>query len=401
MKFTYRARAQNGEIQSGTIEASSREAAFQLLGQRSLYVTSLEESGKEPFFAKRLEFAKKISLKDIVAFSRQLSIMFKASVPLVEILQTVASQTENPGFQEKIMKISDQVEAGSSFSKGLAEFPAIFSPFYVNMVKSGEASGKLSSILEKLADHLEREYDLTSKLKGAMVYPIFVLVLAVGLLFLMLFFIMPNLTALLKETEQELPPLTKATIAFADFARSWWWIFTLGIGVSIVTFVSWRKTLQGRRTIDRAMLNAPVVKSTLQTLYLSRFAENLATLIGSGLPIVQALEISGSTVGNSVYEDAIVEVKKSVSEGSSISGSLEQHRKEFPPIFTHMVRVGEKSGNLEETLSSVSGFYQKEVNRTLETLLSLLEPVLIVCLGLGVAFLMAAVLLPLYQLSSV
>ena len=364
-------------------------------------MTILEESGKEPFFAKRLEFPKKVSLKDIVAFSRQLSIMFKASVPLVEILQTVASQTGNPGFREKIMKISDRVEAGSSFSKGLAEFPAIFSPFYVNMVKSGEASGKLSSILEKLADHLEREYDLTSKLKGAMVYPIFVLVLAVGLLFLMLFFIMPNLTALLKETEQELPPLTKATIAFADFARSWWWLFTLGIGVSIVTFVSWRKTLQGRRTIDRAMLNAPVVKSTLQTLYLSRFAENLATLIGSGLPIIQALEISGSTVGNSVYEDAIVEVKKSVSEGSSISGSLEQYRKEFPPIFTHMVRVGEKSGNLEETLSSVSGFYQKEVNRTLETLLSLLEPVLIVCLGLGVAFLMAAVLLPLYQLSSV
>ncbi len=401
MKFTYEARTQSGETQSGTLEASSREAALSLLARRSLYITTLEESGKEPFFAKRLEFLERVSLKDVVNFSRQLSIMFKAQVPLVEILQTIASQTRNSGFREKILKISDQVEAGSSFSKALADFPGVFSPFYVNMVRSGEASGKLSQILEKLAEHLEREHDLTSKVKGAMVYPIFVLVLSVGLLFLMLFIIIPNLTELLKETEQELPPLTKATIAFADFVRVWGFALILLIAALAFLFMRWMKTREGQNTMDRVVLYVPVLNTTLQTLYLSRFAENLSTLIGSGLPITQALEISGSTIGNSVYAEAIAQAKRMVSEGDSISNSLEQYRREFPPIFTHMVRVGEKSGSLEETLASVSQFYQKEVNRTLDVLLALLEPLLIVFLGLGVAFLMAAVVLPLYQLNTV
>lgn len=401
MKFTYEARTQSGETQSGTIEASSREAALALLARRSLYITTLEESGKEPFFAKRLEFLERVSSKDVVNFSRQLSIMFKAHVPLVEILQTVASQTRNAGFRAKILKISDQVEAGASFSKALDSFPGVFSPFYINMVRSGEASGKLSQVLEKLADHLEREYDLVSKVKGAMVYPIFVLVMSVGLLFLMLFIIIPNLTAILKETEQELPPLTKATIAFADFVRAWGFVLVLLIIAGVFFCMRWMKTKEGQSTMDRVVLYVPVLKTTLQTLYLSRFAENLSTLIGSGLPITQALEIAGHTIGNSVYADAIAQAKKTVSEGDSISNSLEQYRREFPPIFTHMVRVGEKSGNLGETLLSMSHFYQKEVNRTLDVLLALLEPLLIVFLGLGVAFLMAAVVLPLYQLSSV
>ncbi|MDO8470440.1 MAG: type II secretion system F family protein [bacterium] len=401
MKFTYQARTLSGETQNGTIEASSSEAALSLLARRSLYVTILEESGKEPFFAKRLTFFEGVSLQDVMSFSRQLSIMFKAQVPLVEILQTIGSQMKNSGFREKLMKISDQVEAGASFSKALNEFPSVFSPFYINMVKSGEVSGKLSEVLAKLADHLEREYDILSKVKGAMIYPIFVLVLSGGLLLLMLFFIIPNLTALLKETEQELPPLTKATIAFADFARAWGWAMLIAIFGSIIFFMRWMKTQEGKKVMDRVVLHVPVLKTALQTLYLSRFSENLATLIASGIPITQALEISGSTIGNSVYEEAIAQAKQTVSEGDSISNSLERYRTEFPPIFTHMVKVGEKSGNLEETLLSVSHFYQKEVNRTLEALLALLEPVLIVFLVLGVAFLMAAVVLPLYQLSTV
>ncbi|MCP6726989.1 MAG: type II secretion system F family protein [Patescibacteria group bacterium] len=400
MKFNYQARDQKGQTQVGVVEASSRESAFQLLGRSGLVVTVLEEAGARPIYARRITFFDKVSAKDLVLFSRQLAILFRSKVSLIEALQTIAKQAEHQTFREKIIRLSESVEGGTAFSDALGEYPKVFSSFYVNIVKSGEASGKLSDVLEYLADHLEREYELNSKIKGAMVYPAFVIFIAIAVLGLMMFFVIPNLSAVLMSTGQELPIVTKVVLGFASFLRSWGWIFILllsGIGVMAFRYI---RTPKGKRFMDKIILQIPMLNSFVRMIYLSRFAENLSTLVSGGLPIVQSLDITAKIIGNDVYKDIILEAKIGVSKGERIGQILERYPKEFPPVFTQMVIVGEKSGSLDTTLLNVVEFYRDEVVRTTDTFLSILEPALIVVLGGVVGGLMASILLPLYQLSS-
>ena len=245
MKFNYQARDEKGETQTGVVDASSREAALQLLGRRDLYVTLLEETGEAPWYSRRIALFEHVSFKDVVTFSRQLAIMFKSQVPLVESLHTISQQSTNPAFKEDVLKISEEVEGGTAFSNVLARYPNIFSPFYINMVRSGEASGKLSETLDKLADHLEREYGLISKIRGAMIYPAFVVVLAIGVLFLTVFFVVPQLTKVLEESGQELPAITRGVIVFTTFLRAWGWLLLIAlIGGGIVWF-RWIHTQEG------------------------------------------------------------------------------------------------------------------------------------------------------------
>lgn len=400
MKFNYQARDEKGETQTGVIDASSREAALQLLGRRSMYVTLLEEAGEAPWYSKRIALFEHVSFKEVVTFSRQIAIMFKSQVSLVESLHVISQQSANPAFKEKILKMSEMVEGGAAFSRVLSEYPQVFSSFYVNMVKSGEVSGKLAEVLDKLADHMEREYGLISKIKGALVYPIFVVVLAIGVLFLMVFFVVPKLTEVLKESGQELPAITRGVIAFTAFLQSWGWLLLLFMIALGIVWARWARTQEGKAAVGKLLLRIPLVSPFLKMVYLSRFAENLATLIAGGIPIIQSLEISASIVGNSVYEHIIEESKEAISHGTQISGTFQRYPKEFPPLFTQMLDVGERAGNMEETLLAVARFYQQEVDRTVDSLLSILEPALLIVLGLGVGFLMAAVVLPLYQIGT-
>ena len=400
MKFNYQARDKKGKTQSGVIEASSKEAALQLLAGHNLFVTLLEAQETRPFFEKNITFLERISLRDITMFSRQLSVMFVSRVPLVESLQTLASQTTNKSFKEKIVRLSEEVEGGTPFSQALSKYPDIFSPFYINMVKSGEASGTLSSVLEYLADHMEREYHLISKIRAALVYPAFIVFLAFIVLNLLMFLVIPNLSRVLEQTGQELPGITKFVLGLTSFFRSFWWIFLAALGGAVFFFFRFKKTSEGTRMLNRFYFRIPVLNSFLRMIYLTRFAENLSTLISGGLPIVQALDITGRIVGNSVYAEIIEEAKIEVQKGNQISAVLQKYPAEFPPVFTQMVFVGEKSGSLDKTLSNIVSFYQKEVDRTVEVFLSVVEPALIVFLGLVVGGLLASVLLPLYQLGS-
>jgi type IV pilus assembly protein PilC len=399
MNFNYQARDEKGETQAGVVQAVSREAALQLLGRRSLYVTLLEESGGASWYSHRISLLERVSLKDLVAFSRQLAIMFKSQVPLVESLHTISQQATNLAFKEKILSISEEVEGGSSFSKALSNYPKVFSPFYINMVRSGEASGQLSDMLNKLADHLEREYALVSKVRGAMIYPAFVVTLAMGVLFLMVFFVVPRLTQVLEESGQKLPVLTRAIIGFTAFLQSWGWLLLLCIIGGGIVMARWSKTPKGDAIIGTALLRIPIFGTFLKMVYISRFSENLATLVAGGLPIIQSLEISASVVGNSAYKEIVREAQEAVSRGTQMSSTFQRFPKEFPPLFTQMLQVGERAGNIEEVLLSVARFYQQEVDRAVDALLSILEPALLIVLGLGVGILMAAVVLPLYQLS--
>ena len=396
MRFNYQARTKKGDVYVGAVEASSEESAVAILGERGLYVTFLEEAAA-PVFARRIEFFGRITKKDIVLFSRQLAIMFRSRVSLIESLRVLSLQTKNADFKEKIFKISEEVEGGTAFSQALARYPKIFSSFYVAMIKSGEASGKLAEVLNYLADHLEREYHLTAKAKGALIYPCLVVIVALLVLTLLIFFVLPNLIEVLEASGQSFPTSTKIVIALADFFRSWWWLIVLLIIVLISFFLKYRSTASGRNFFDRMSLKMPILGLFLQMIYLARFAENLSTLISSGLPIAQALEIVGDIIGNVSYKEVILKTREEVKKGEMISSTLSRVPELFPPVFIQMVLVGEKTGTLDTTLMHIVDFYQKEVDRTIDNILAILEPALIIFLGFIVAGLMLSILMPLYQ----
>jgi type IV pilus assembly protein PilC len=398
VKFNYQARTTKGEIQSGIVEASSREAATTLLRKHGLYVTILEEVTAPPLYAKKIKIFEKISRSDIVLFSRQLSIMFKSKVPLVEALKVLSAQTASSELKEKILELSEEVEGGTSFSGALSRYPKIFSSFYIAMVRAGEISGTLSESLEYLAEHLEREYHLTAKMRGALMYPSLIVFVVFLTLALMIFFVIPHLSEVLIGTGQELPVITKIVIGSAAFFRAWGWAIFLGIVVLILAGFRYYRTEKGKNLFDRTFLKLPIIGPFFKMLYIARFAENLSTLISGGLPIASALQTVGEIVGNTRYKEVIFNARDKVRKGESISSVLARSPEVFSPVFIQMILVGEKTGTLDSTLMNIVNFYKKEIDRTIDNFLSILEPALIVILGVIVAGLMLAILIPLYQM---
>lgn len=397
MKFNYQTRTKTGEIRSGVIEASSKEAALNLLQKYGLFVTILEEVRGGPIYAKRIKIFERVSTKELFIFSQQLSVMFMSKVPLVESLATLANQIKNPDFREKIIKISEEVEAGTSFSSALSKYPKVFSPFYVAMVKAGEVSGKLSESLSYLAKHLEREYILSGKIMGAMIYPAVIALVAIVVFILMILVVLPPLIEVLESTVKELPLATKIIINFASFSKSWGWAIALLVIALVASIFRYYKTREGKRLFDRFSLKLPLFGNLSKMIYLSRFAENLSTLISSGMPITQSLEITENIIGNTIYKRIIFETREQVKKGEAISMVLSSYPEFFPPVFNQMVLVGERTGTLDKTLMNLVDFYRQEVDRTVNNMIGILEPVIIVFLGAAIGGLVISILLPLYQ----
>ena len=397
MKFNYQTRTKKGEIRSGQVEASSREAAASFLQKHGLYVTFLEEA-IPPIYARRIKFFEKISQKDLVLFSRQLAIMFKSKVPLVESLRVLSQQTDNPDFKEKIMKISEEVEGGTALSNALENFPEVFSSFYIAMVKSGEVSGKLSEVLNYLADHLEREYHLTAKTKGALLYPSLIVFVVILVLLLMIFFVIPQLAEVLTTEKEALPWITMFVINSSTFVRDWGWALFIILVLFVAGFLKYYRTDRGQRFFDREFVKFPLLGPFFKMINVARFAENLSTLISGGLPIAQVLETVGDIISNTAYKEVIFKMRDEVRKGVPISAVLSRNPDLFPPVFIQMVLVGEKTGTLDSTLMNIVDFYQKEIDRMIDNALSILEPVLILVLGLVVAGLMFSILMPLYKM---
>jgi len=396
MKFNYQARTKSGEIQTGTAEATSKETAINLLRSHGLYVTALEEEAA-PFYAKRIRIFERISKKEIVALSRQLAIMFKSEVPLIEVLETLARQTKNQSLKEKLLDMVEKIEGGNPLSKTFGFYPEIFSTFYINMVKSGEASGKLSDIFIYLAEHIEREYNFNGKIISALIYPAFVLVVFLAVVGVVTFYVIPKLTPLLTESGGQLPLITQILLGTIAFLKKWGWIVILGLAFFVFFIYRYRKTKEGKFFFDKFLLKLPFISSFLKKIYLSRFATNLSTLVAGGLPITKALEITGEVVGNEIYKSIILNTSEGVKRGESLSSILQRYPEAITPLFIQLTVVGEKTGTLDTALVNVVDFYQKDVDRTLDSFINLLEPIMIVVLGLFVAGLMASLLIPLYQ----
>jgi type IV pilus assembly protein PilC len=397
MKFVYQARTKEGDLKSGVIEASSKEVALSLLQKLGYYVTYLEEE-RPPIYAREIKIFQRISLRDLFIFSRQFSILLNSQVPIVEALMTLSAQTKNLEFKEIISDIAKEVDAGTPLSKALMKYPKVFPPLYVAIVKAGEAAGKLSFSLSSLADHLEREYNIRTRLRGAMFYPILVLIVFFVILGVMVFSILPSFERILIERGVQVPTLTKIILFLSRIFREKFLALVLIFGAIFALIFYYSKTKQGKKFLDTISLKFPFFGQISKQSIISRFAENLATLTSAGLTFAEALEIVEDVVENEVYKSAVSKIKDGVKKGETISSITSLYPELFPPLFTQLVLVGEKTGTLSNSFLAISSFYQSETERAVENFLRILEPLLIIILGGLVGTLMASVFLPLYRI---
>ncbi len=398
MKFAYQARDKEGKIKTGEIEASSGEAATEILRKKNLYLTSLKEikSGFFSFEGIKSKIFKRVSKKDIAIFSHQLAVMLDSRIPIVESLLSLSVQTENPSFKEKILKVSEAIEGGSSMSEAFSMYPELFDEFYINLLKSGETAGKISESLFYLSEHLEREYNIRSDIKKAMAYPVLVLLVFIVSITIIIVFVIPPFSEILSEAGGELPFTTKLMLGFYSFLTNFWWALILIFGGLIGFLIYYFRTEQGKKIYDRISVRTPFLGDFFQKIFMTRFVENLSTLIESGVSVTRALRISKNLIGNTVYEEILQEAEQKVARGEQISYVLVKYPDVIPAFVTQMVKVGESTGKLEKSLSEVVKFYQKEIERTTETFMTLIEPILIIFLGGIVALLAISVFMPLY-----
>ena len=399
MLYKYEATTSQGEEKAGTIEAANRDIAIAALQRRNLIVISVESAEETGFFSRQLTFLNRIKARDVVILSRQLSTLFEAKVPVMSSLQLLASETENPALRQNLTELINDIGGGSSIAEAMSKHPRIFSKFFVSMVKSGEESGKLDEIFSYLAAYLERTYELTSKAKSALVYPAFVVVTFISVIILMLTTVIPKLSAILKETGQELPFYTKIILSASDFLTSYGLFVLIALIFGIIGLWYYRGTSAGKIAFSRLQISLPYVGDLYKKLYLSRMMDNFETLLSAGISAVRTLELTSEIIENAIYRRIILDALDAVKAGSSISDAFSRYE-EMPGLVVQMIKVGEETGKLSFVLKTLSHFYKKELESTIETLMSLIEPAMIIVLGLGVGLLVAGVLGPIYNIGS-
>ena len=398
MLFNYRALDRDGHEREGTVEALSMDVAVSTLQRRNLIVSSIEPAVEKSVLTKDIAFFKRVSNRDIVILSRQIATLFEAQVSALRIFRLLAAEVENKYLSEILTQLSDDLQGGSPISKAMGRHPKVFSNFYVNMVHAGEESGKLSETFGYLADYLDRTYEVQSKAKNALIYPAFVIGVFFIVMALMLTMVIPRISAILTESGQDIPLYTKIVIGLSNFLVSYGFFILIALVIGAVFVYRALETPSGKLFFDSFKLDLPYLGDLYQKLYLSRIADNFATMLVSGVPVVEAVDITASVVGSATYERVLKETAESVKGGASISDSFGAHP-EIPGIMTAMIKVGEETGELGNILTTLAKFYQREVTTAVDTLVDLIEPLMIVLLGLGVGTLLASVLIPIYNLA--
>ena len=399
MLFKYKAIDDNGVNKEGGIDASNRDMAIGGLQRRGLVIVSIQEVGEVKSIF-QFSFFERVKSKDIVVLSRQISTLFEAQVSALKAFTMLATNTENKLLGHKLTQIGDDLQSGISISGSLARHPDVFSEFYVNMVKVGEETGKLNQVFLHLAEYLDRQYALTSKTRNALIYPAFVVITFFAVMILMFTVVIPKLAAIILDSSQEVPFFTKIVIAISDLFIHYGFfvlIFLVLLGIWI-----WRlsTSAKGKAYLDTLKLSTPVIGNLYKKLYLSRITDNLNTMLSSGVPIVRSLDITAEVVGSLLYKKLLGEVADDVKSGVVLSVAFGKHSKEIiPGILVQMVMVGEETGSLGTILKTLSDFYRREVDDAVDTLVGLIEPVMIVVLGLGVGILLVSVLMPIYNMA--
>lgn len=402
MKFNYTAIDKNGRKINGSIEAANKDAASTSLKNRGVKPLNIRSDSDIMSKIPLVGDNKKVKLKELMIFTRQLSTMINAGVPLVRSLATLQQQTENPAFQKHIMAVTKDVESGIAFADALEKHPHVFSPIYVNMVRAGEAGGILDEILRKLALQQEKDAHIRAKFKGAMTYPIILLSIT-GLVFIgLMVIVMPKLGKIIKDLggpDAQLPPLTQGMLAVSNFMTSKWYILIGGTILTIFLLKRYTSTPEGRRKKDQFLMKIPVLKEIIKKVAIARFARIFASLMSAGVNVVDAIGVTSKALGNAVIEDELVAASKAVVNGQQLSVPL-ANSKILPPIVSQMMAIGEETGQTDEILIKVADFYEEEVDTVVESLSSILEPIMIVVMGVMVGLIAASVIGPISKLTT-
>lgn len=399
MKFKYQARNKNGEMQVGFVDAPTQDNAASVLTSHDLYVLSIESMEKEGFKERVFGFINRVKAKDLMLFTRQFSTLIESEMPLDDALRALWKQTKNPILKEAVFQLSKDVESGLSLSQALERQKPLFSDFYVSMVRSAEVTGRLEEALLFLASYLEKEAGWQGKIVNALIYPIVLIVLFIIVAGIMVVVVFPKIKPIFEESGTALPFISQVVFSVGQFFIDWWWVAILiivGIGFIILDYF---KSEEGKVVSNQIILYVPVFGDLFKKIYIARFSQSLAVLIKGGIPMTQSIEIAGDTIGNVVYQGALENVAGGVKEGKLFSQLIDSYEKLFPALVGQMSSIGETTGRLDEMMLKISDFYDREVNDTMANLSELLQPILILVIGVSIAILFASILLPIYNLA--
>lgn len=400
MLFSYKAIDQTNASREGTVEAANVDAAISTVQKRGYTVISIDPvEEKSSIFNLEITWFQNISNKEVVILSRQLATLFDAQVSALRIFRLLGAEADNTQLRNVLNDIADDLQAGSSISRALAAHPNVFSSFYINMVRSGEESGSLEKSFNYLADYLDRTYQVVTKARNALIYPAFVVGVFVLVMGLMLTMVIPRISQILLDSGQELPIYTKIVIAISSLITDHLGLILVLLSLTGVGLWRFNRTPVGRRAFDEFKITVPYIGDLYRKLYLTRICDNLSTMLQSGISMVQAIEVTSEVVDNAVYKEILESTLLEVKGGRSFADAVAEYP-EIPGVLSQMAKVGEETGNLADILSTLAKFYAREVNNAVDTLIGLIEPLMIVMLGLGVGTLLASVLLPIYNLTS-
>lgn len=401
--FEYVALDEKGRQRKGFVDAPGIAAARQKLREESVYPVEINQASdrKEPSLAGvfKINIWERVSANDVSMFTRQLSTLLGAGMPLVPSLSILMKQAKNPLLKKSLAQIREQVNEGKSLTEGMSGFPKIFPPFYLNMIRAGEASGTINLVLERLADFSENQQTLMNKIRSALAYPIIMFFMGSAVIFLLMAFVVPKITGIFADMNQTLPLITIILITISNFLKSFWWLILilLAAGAAVFKYMT-NSTEAGKRQWDNAKLKIPVWGQVNRKIAIARFSRTLATLLQSGVPLLSAMEIVRNVVNNIIIGDAISKARKDLEEGKGLSGPLTQSGI-FPPLVIEMIAVGEQSGTLERMLNRIATAYETEAQSDIMVMTSLLEPVMILVMGLGVGFVVVSILLPIFEMN--
>ena len=397
--FNYSALDVEGHERQGTIDAVSIDVAITAIQRRGLVISSIAPEDTKTGLGKNISFFNRVTNADVVMLSRQITTLFEAQVSALRAFRLLAAEARTPVLGEKLTEIANDIQSGSSISAALARQPNVFSPFYVNMVRAGEESGKLDETFLFLADYMDRNYEITQKARNALIYPAFIMGTFIVVMTLMLTLVIPRLADMLDEVGQSIPIYTRIVIGFSTFLRHYI-LLILVVAVAGGFFLyRYAMTQAGNSLFSRARLELPVIGGIYRKIYLSRIADNLSTMLRSGIQILRGIEITASVVEDATYERVLLEAAADVKGGLPVSDALRKHS-EIPGIVVAMMKIGEETGNMSEILETLARFYRREVNNAVDTMVDLIEPIMIVMLAVGVAVLLASVLIPIYNIAS-
>lgn len=395
--FKYTAKNKRGETIRGKVEAASKMQAVSTLFARDLFVIDVSSLGQEAGFLSKF-FKPKVKFSELVNFTRQLATMINAGLPLANALSILEEESESEMGKLSANLLKD-VESGLSFSDALQKYPDNFSRIYAQLVKAGEAGGVLDEVLERLAINLEKDKDFKAKTKSAMIYPVIILIAMVVVMIVMMVAVIPKLTEMYTDFDAELPALTKVFIGISDFMVQFWWVMLLLVAAGIFTLRSYKKTKKGELAIDRWLLTIPIFGPMRQKIILTDFTRTLSLLLGAGVSLLESINIVAEAIDNAVYREELAEAAKQVERGTSLSAAVARYE-DFPPILHQMMSVGEETGKLDEILGKLAEYFEKESEYAVKNMTAAMEPIIMIVLAVGVGFMVVAIIMPIYSLTS-